>query len=131
MFWFNRGRFRADADRFYRASLYVWFCLPICPACVAVLYKYGVTWREGFTSLAGVSFIAFFASFAIKNQKPMGSISREKRSGRPWGAYTYFGIFTALYVQAELLISSRLVIYVRRVHHVKPEEAPHYSLFFS
>lgn len=85
----------------------------LAPIFLGILFKWGIGWKNYFIFLAILGVVVFFFSFFVK---PIQYIFPEKLPANlaPKKILSYCFIF-ALYVASEILISSRLVVYLNEI----------------
>lgn len=93
------------------------------PLVISVFFNYGLTWREGFAWFGLIPLLAFFLTFTAKNQ--VSPHSQESSRAKDEGSWrkTMAGASLGFYVLAEILLSSRLVVYLRREEGMGPDVA--------
>lgn len=112
-------------------SIYAFSSLT-APVVISFLFELQISWREAFTVIAFVPAVAIMTTFwARSEQVPAYAMPPEE------GAYRFqwrnFGaaVGIAMYVISEILVSTRLPLYLRRVENYAPETAARYlGLFF-
>lgn len=102
----------------------------IAPLVIAQLFRMNHGWREVYLGFASVVSISFVSSFFAKTQHRQPAEQQLLRNPDR-NAYWLVGSMLSLYIVAELLISTRLSLYVRRAHGFTPDEAASLlALFF-
>lgn len=102
----------------------------IGPLAISIFISNGVTWRQGFVWFSTIPVLAFALTFAAKIQSPQVEGENQRRDKVPWQT-SLVGVALGFYVLAEILLSSRLVVYLRRVKEMSPELAAQVlALFF-
>lgn len=104
-------------------------CAPIA---VGVLVATGFDWRESFRLFTALCAMGFFACFAVRS-KPQKQVAVQDHSGlgvkKAW-IYLPVAIQMSFYLAAELSISTRLVLFLRRDANVDAALAPQYLAGF-
>jgi MFS transporter, FHS family, glucose/mannose:H+ symporter len=102
------------------------------PLFVTSLYAKGLLWREVFCWAALFPLAVMIASFAIKEVKvPVQEEIMEKDQAKSrFGLELYFAVLLAVYVATEILISTRLSLFMRRVQNEEMNQANLYLTWF-
>lgn len=88
----------------------------LAPLLVSVVYQGGFGWRAALGSLSAAPFAVLLVSLTLRTDRsqaaslPLGATALK----RPFAPALYFASLCMLYVVAEISISSRLALYVRR-----------------
>ena len=106
----------------------------LAPLLVATITSWAGSWRYVFWSVAVVPFFLMFGAFFKKNENEKSSVSIEKFSIKETGlehaAQIYLGFSLGLYVLAEILISSRLALFIRRELGLGLQDSSYYLTGF-
>lgn len=100
------------------------------PLVVATLFELQFDWREGFLVLAAVPLFAFFYSFFCREQeseRTQGSAIPMRHNPRQ---IIWFSLGLGFYVVAEVLIATRLVLYLTRQFGFDTAQASYYLTAF-
>lgn len=101
------------------------------PLLIKHLYSLQWTWRGGFTLVAFVPLIFGGLFLLLKGEGAEVAIKpQEKTTPGHIAHYVYIGLAIACYIGSELIISSRIVLYVRRYTEATPEFATYYLAVF-
>lgn len=115
------------------------FASLVAPLVAAQLFRMQITWRTAFMGFASVVVVSLVVSLFVKQDKSFQknkSISEISGSEKnlekiKFKSYGLVGSMLSLYVLAELLVSTRLSLYVRQVYFYSPEQAANLlALFF-
>lgn len=100
------------------------------PLIISIFFSYGLTWRQGFAWFGLVPLFAFFLTYTAKNQVGEEGHDSNARDDMSWRK-SLAGASLGFYVLAEILLSSRLVVYLRREEGMEPDVAAQVlALFF-
>ncbi len=102
------------------------------PLLIKQFYVFGWTWRQGFFFVACVPLMASFLLMFLKTDGSMPEDTRPSHKD-PLSYllhYIYMGLILAFYVGGELVVSSRIILYVRRYTETTPEQATYYLATF-
>lgn len=112
-----RRKFLSGLHSFYAlASL-------IGPLAISIFISNGMGWREGIAWIGAVPLAAFALSFTAKVQAHHEPTERIERHDPFSWKKVLAGVSLGFYALAEILISSRVVVYLRRSEGVAPELA--------
>lgn len=98
------------------------FAALISPLLVAYLFQFNISWREAFVGFALFVVVCFVSTFFVESQ----SIKLEKNhsGGRlKMRSYLLVAAILSFYVISEVILVTRISLYVRRVFHYSPEQA--------
>jgi len=109
----------------------------ISPLLAAALFKFDVSWRQAFVGFAGIVLLSFISSFSVRKnesetlltgvtQEPAPSKTSNILSASSAAEPRSYGVIAAMismYVLGELVISTRLSLYMRRVFDYSPDHA--------
>ena len=111
-------------------SMYA-FSSVIAPLVVGPMVKWGMGWRFSFFVFAGVGLLALVYTVPLKTLPHAPSKSAASTDDPDQRRhFLYVALMFSAYMVGELLISSRLVLFVRRVHEVSAVNAPFYLAAF-
>lgn len=100
------------------------------PLVISIFISNGVTWRQGFAWFSTIPLLAFAMTYMAKIQSPQVAEENRRRDEVSWQT-NLAGVALGFYVLAEILLSSRLVVYLRRIKDMSPELAAQVlALFF-
>ncbi len=93
------------------------------PLVISVFLANGMNWRQGFAWFAVIPLLTFFLTFTAKNQASVTAQGSSRLKDENSWRKTLAGASLGFYVLAEILLSSRLVVYLRREEGMAPELA--------
>ncbi|RME18260.1 MAG: MFS transporter [Bdellovibrio sp.] len=108
----------------------------LAPTVSSLVFFLGGGWRWGFATVGGVGSLVLAGSFLIKKSKSSNVKSAEhlsKPDSEPdqTKVLYLYSLFVSFYLIGELILTSRMVLYLRRDYHLSATEAPFYlSAFF-
>lgn len=103
----------------------------IAPLVAAQLYRFNIRWQQAYLGLSVVALIGFVASFFAQAKDAQRSEPREVLRAPHRGSYFVVGSMVSFYILAEIGLSSRLTLYLRRVFDYSPDAASVFlALFF-
>ncbi|MBK9321713.1 MAG: MFS transporter [Bdellovibrionaceae bacterium] len=106
----------------------------LAPLLVAAINSWVGSWRFVFWSVAAVPFLLMFGAFFEKDERALPLVNVEKLFGKEpnleHAAQTYLGFSLGLYVLAEILISSRLALFIRRELGLGLQDSSYYLTGF-
>lgn len=105
----------------------------IAPLIAAQLFQLQINWRVAFMGFASIVIVSLIVSFFARSEKsilrphaPVRNLQRVK-----FKSYSSIGGVLSLYVLAELVLSTRLSLYVRQTYMYSPAQAANLlALFF-
>ena len=94
----------------------------LAPLLVAGFVAWGRDWNQLFMVFAGLSFLTVLVSglrpaSAVK-PRAKASARNDGRQAKPWLTIFWMAAFLSLYVAAEIILSTRLVLYVQRAYRM-------------
>ena len=95
----------------------------LSPLVVSLLYSNGFDWRTSMMLMSLAPLIALVSSFSCHNQPHVSGSEAAELPARFRFDVILFSIGAGFYVIAELLLSSRLVLFLQRQHGWAPQEA--------
>ncbi|RYZ63195.1 MAG: MFS transporter, partial [Proteobacteria bacterium] len=108
----------------------------LAPLSVAWIAHLGGDWRSVFIAISIVPFLLFLAAFSNRREEPLSKLkfdpsekSKSGLQGGEWAQY-YMGFALGLYVLAEMMMATRLALYVRRVDGMDLTESSYYLTSF-
>jgi MFS transporter, FHS family, glucose/mannose:H+ symporter len=99
------------------------FASLISPLVAATLFQLNIGWREAYVGFACVVSLSFISTFFAKGSAGRGSENVPVTKNPDRKSYFLVGSMISLYIVAELMISTRLSLYVRRVFDYSPQQA--------
>lgn len=114
-----------ESRRKYISGLHSFYALAsiLCPLVISIFFNNGITWREGFAWFGLIPLLAFFLTYAARNQSGAHADESLHTKDRVTWRTTLIGTSLGFYVLAEILLSSRLVVYLRREEGMAPDLA--------
>lgn len=101
----------------------------LAPIIIGQLFRFDLSWKSYFLYLAAISSFGLLLSFKTKRKSE--NVTQKRPSNLPTKKVIRYGFIFSLYVASEILISSRLVVYLTEVGHFSKESAAYYlSGFF-
>ncbi|MEQ1665202.1 MAG: MFS transporter [Bdellovibrionales bacterium] len=94
----------------------------VAPLIAALLFKNHIGWRTAFFWFSLLGFASFISTFFVKYKSKMQTNQKVLKNPNR-SSYFIFGSMLSLYIITEILISSRLPLYVRRFYNYSPVEA--------
>ncbi|MBC7370350.1 MAG: MFS transporter [Bdellovibrionaceae bacterium] len=108
----------------------------MAPLVVAGIAAFGGDWRTVFLVVSAVPLALTFAAFWNRREEPLSKLkldatesSASKGRGGDW-AQMYLGLALGMYVLAEMMVSTRLSLYVRREYQMDLAESSYYLTGF-
>jgi fucose permease len=106
----------------------------LAPLTVALVNFWGGTWRTSFYAASLVAGVVFFGSLPAKERvfEPQGSAEFPSKSPH-WQTHAgqlYIALAVSFYTAVEILISSRLALYLRRDFHFDLQTSTYYVTAF-
>lgn len=104
----------------------------IAPVCVSLLKVSDLNWRHGFLIFMFMPLAGFIATFVVsqKQENLLPQVERKKASFTQglseWKAFFPYATWISLYISAELGLTSRLVLLLRREYEISDVVAPQY-----
>ncbi len=109
----------------------------IAPFFVSFLYKTGHSWRSAFSVSALLVVLLLLASFLVKeiverqdHSFELSVYDQDSKKGSRYFEMFYFAMIFSFYVAAEIMISTRLVQFVRDLRNWSVESANELNAFF-
>lgn len=106
-------------------SVYAFASL-LVPLVIGLFFRLGLDWRQGvmWLTLAPVLFLVATMRDPVCEKKHESKLEAERNENPPpWYVFSFVSLILASYVAAELILSTRLVVYLREVEHYSPELA--------
>lgn len=109
-------------------SIYAFSSL-VAPLAISFLIEDGVTWRQAFFYFSAMPVLAFIATFSAKPlEAETAEVEIHEHKTPPGALLVSIGI--GLYVMAELAVSTRLPLYLRRESATAADVASRFLAFF-
>lgn len=103
----------------------------VSPLVAAQLFEAKIGWRQAFVGFASVGFLSFASTFFAKAQSHSQRDNMPKQERNPnRRAYFIIGSMMSFYITAELVISTRLSLYLRTVFNYSPSAAANFLAVF-
>ncbi|OFZ20053.1 MAG: hypothetical protein A2Z20_08255 [Bdellovibrionales bacterium RBG_16_40_8] len=103
------------------------FAALTAPLIAAEFFRLQLGWRQAFMGFAGVVAVSFIGTFFVRDVKTISqkdsSTAQIITKGRGWQTYFRFGSVLSLYIVSEIILATRLPLYLRRVYSYSPEQA--------
>ena len=106
------------------------FASLVSPLVAAQLFTMNVSWRWAFVGFSGITAAVFMATFVLTQKIRLISTSEGNQKNPSRKSYWLVSAFISFYVMAELVVSTRLTLYLRRVHEFSAATASLYLAGF-
>jgi MFS transporter, FHS family, glucose/mannose:H+ symporter len=94
----------------------------LAPLGAAYFFRNDIGWRTAFCIFAGFSIISLISTFFVREQKEQQHAQAHKKHPKR-KVYWLVGSMLSFYILSELLLSTRLTLYLRRAFQYQPDEA--------
>lgn len=99
------------------------------PSLLSVVFHYEMSWQNYYMVLAGLPLSLFIFSFKISSKEIVEKKEEQVKASAKTGAR--LGILFGFYVASEVLVSSRMVIYLKEIWSMELDKASSYlGIFF-